>query len=80
MKKKENTLIHVEFKAGGDHYFGGISAIYEMFSAKTLGVSQSRLYSFDIEENKPYQNSTCIIRKGNVVRKKGNRNNGKVAK
>ncbi len=79
MKKKSTTLFHVRFKAGGDHYFGGISAIYTMFSATTLGVSQSRLYSFDVEEDKPYENAICIINKGNIVRKKGHRRNGKVS-
>jgi hypothetical protein len=71
--KTGNTLIHVEFKsgpnAGEHHYFGGISAIYDRFSHERIGAKQHTLYNFNIEENRPYQNTTCIIRKGYLGRK-----------
>jgi hypothetical protein len=70
---KERTLIHVEFKSGGHHYFGSIAAIFEMFDSTSLGVTQKRLYSYNIEAEKPYSNKTCTIRKGELRQKKGNR-------
>jgi len=71
--KKPGTIFHVEFMAGGHHYFGSIAAIYDHFSTITLGVSQHRLYDFIIGEDKPYSNKFCIIRKGKLLRKHGNR-------
>lgn len=76
--KSGNTIIHVEFKASGAHfYFGGISAIFEVFTVKDIGVGPQRLYDFDVEPEKPYQNKICIIRKGKIRRKAGNRKNPK---
>lgn len=72
--KKPGTLFHVEFKSGANHYFGSIAAIFEEFTRQTLGVSRQRLYQVDIEEDKPYKNKICTIRKGTVRRKPGNRN------
>jgi len=68
-----STLFHVHFKSGGDHYFGSIAAIYDLFHADALGVSQSRLYNFVITPDHPYSNKTCTIEKNEIRRKKGNR-------
>jgi hypothetical protein len=75
--KKPEPVFHVEFRNGSHLYFGSIAAIYEVFNANTIGVTAKGLYNFNIEENKPYRNEKCAIRKGNVVRKKTNRKNGK---
>lgn len=74
--KQRNKIIHVEFNEyGSHHYFGSIAAIFEVFSSEEIGVTQHRLYDFNIESGKPYKNDICTIRKGRVVRKKGNRLN-----
>lgn len=74
MKKQGNTLFHLNFKSTGkDHYFGSIAAIYDRFTAKDLGVGRTRLYDFDIEEDKPYSNKICTIKKSVLHRKPGNR-------
>jgi hypothetical protein len=66
--------IHLEFHETGAHfYFGSISAIFALFNAHDLGVSQSRIYGFKIEPGKPYVNKIITIRKGPLYRKKGNR-------
>lgn len=72
-KQTGRTIFHVEFKAGGHHYFGSIAAIYTVFDEKTLGVTNSRLYDYNIEEEKPYSNKVCTIRKAHIIRKPGNR-------
>lgn len=71
--KNGNTIYHVEFSTGANHYFGSIAAIFEVFDPVTLGVSRQRLYDIDIDPGKPYRNNTCTIHKGVIVRKKGNR-------
>ena len=78
MKKQGNTLFHLQFKSTGiDHYFGSIAAIYDRFTAKDLGVGRTRLYDFDIEEDKPYTNKICTIKKSVLHRKPGNRSREK---
>lgn len=78
MKKQGNTLFHLRFKSTGiDHYFGSIAAIYDKFTAKDLGVGRTRLYDFDIEEDKPYSNKICTIKKSVLHRKPGNRKKGR---
>ena len=57
------------------HPFGGISAIYDIFTPIQLGVSKSRLWSYGITPERPYKNKNCIIYRGEIHRKKGNRTN-----
>ena len=68
------TIFHVSFGEESNYYFGSISAIYDMFTPEQMGVSQSRLYSYGITEEKPYRNKKCVIRRGLIHRKKSNRN------
>lgn len=68
-----NTIYHLQFHSGAHHYFGSITAIYDLFDANTLKVSKSRLYGFALAPDKPYRNSVCTIRKGIIIRKKTNR-------
>ena len=78
MKTQGKTIFHLHLKDNGkDLYFGSIAAIYDIFTATDLGVSQSRLYDFDIEEDKPYSNKRCTIRKSKLYRKPGNRKKNK---
>lgn len=73
--KKPFTVFHVEFRSGTHLYFGSIAAIFDLFDPSALGVKQHRLYDFNIEEDKPYSNKICTIRKGIIRRKPGNRTN-----
>lgn len=68
-----STLYHVHFKSGGDHHFGSIAAIYDLFHADSLGIAQQSLYDYGIKEDHAYENKTCIITKSQIRRKKGNR-------
>lgn len=67
------TIYHLHFKDGGHHYFGGIAAIFELFDSLTIGATAQSLYDYDINEDKPYKNKICTIRKGYLIRKAGNR-------
>ena len=66
-------MIRVETITGKKGNFGGIAAIFDVFTAKELKVSKSRLYQVRIEIDKPYKNKVCTISKEVVHRKKGNR-------
>lgn len=68
-----NTIFHLRFRSGGDFYFGSIAAIFDKFRRDVLGVSQQRLYDFVITPDRPYENKICVIKKGIIHRKKGNR-------
>lgn len=70
-----NTILHVCFGDDNHHYFGSIAAIFETFTPKQLGVSKSRLWSYRITPERPYKNKNCIIYRGEIHRKKGNRTN-----
>ncbi|WP_195381276.1 hypothetical protein [Bacteroides thetaiotaomicron] len=72
-EKKERTVIHLEFTNGEHHYFGSIANIYEYFSAETIGISYGSLRNYGLSSEKPYQNAKCIIRKGILLSKEGNR-------
>lgn len=67
------TIYHVCFGDDLNYYFGSITAIFDRFTSKELGVSKSRLWSYGITESKPYKNKKCIIYKGTIQRKKTNR-------
>ncbi len=68
-----NTIYHVQFKNGGNYYFGSVAAIYDTFTPEQINVSKSRLWSFGITIDRPYRNKICTIYKGEIFRKKGNR-------
>lgn len=75
MKKKTITVYHVHFfnkeMPKQDYFFGSISAIYEVFTIKEIGIQASSLYNYKLDEinNPVYQNSRCRIRKDIVISK-----------
>lgn len=69
----KGTLYHVYFGGEKHYYFGSISAIYDLFTPEQMGVTKFRLWSYGIKLDKPYRNRKCIIYKGTICRKKGNR-------
>ena len=74
-QRKPITVYHVHLKDEGlkkqDYYFGSISAIYEVFTIKQIGIQASSLYNLKLDENiNPiYENNKCIIRKDNLTSK-----------
>lgn len=70
--KKERTVIHLELD--GEHfYFGSIANVYEYFDSEKLGISYGSLRNYGLSSTNPYQNAKCIIRKGMLLSKEGNR-------
>lgn len=70
--EKERTVIHVQINEE-HHYFGSIANIYEFFTSEQVGITYGALRNYGLNFDKPYQNSKCIIRKGILLAKKGNR-------
>lgn len=68
----ERTVIHLQI-ADKHYYFGSVANIYEYFSKDDLGITHGSLRNYCITESKPFQNSKCIIRKGKLLQKAGNR-------
>lgn len=69
-------IIHLEMKATGLHrYFGSPSAMYDNFTSQELGIARQSLLNYWQKTDKPYENSICIIRKGELERKKGKQQN-----
>lgn len=75
--KIKNTIIHVEFhdgpRKGEHHYFGSITAIFDKIPKTEVKTTKQGLYRFNLDLGKPFQNKVCIIRKGTIYRKPGNR-------
>lgn len=71
-----DTIYHLQI-GEEHHYFGSISAIYDMFEAEQIGISKTSLWTYGVRENRPYKNRKCVVRKGKLLRKKGNRNAGR---
>ena len=75
MQRKAITVYHVHFfdeeMPKQDYFFGSISAIYEVFTIKQIGIQASSLYNFKLDENTNpvYQNNKCRIRKDIVISK-----------
>lgn len=58
----KRRLFHLTLKAIQEHkYYGSLAAIF--LDNKNLGVSKFTLDRYDFEE-KPFENESCIIRKG----------------
>lgn len=70
--KKERTIIHVQIN-DMNFYFGSIACIYEHLTIEDVGITYGTLRNYGLSIDKPYQNSKCIIRKGLLLSKSGNR-------
>jgi hypothetical protein len=75
MQRKAITVYHVHFfneeMPKRDYYFGSISAIYEFFTIKQIGIQASSLYNLKLDENDNpvYENNKCRIRKDILISK-----------
>lgn len=73
-EKKERTVIHLHFLGTDEHhYFGSIANVYEYYDAETLGITYGSLRNYGLSADNPYKNKKCIIRKGLLLSKSGNR-------
>ncbi|NPD92108.1 hypothetical protein [Xylanibacter muris] len=72
LEKVERSVIHLEID-GMHHYFGSIANMYEYFTPQQLGISYGALRNYGLSNDKPYTNSKCTIRKGQLLSKSGNR-------
>ena len=74
-RKTTVTVYHLHFKDESlpkrDYYFGSISAIYEVFTIKQIGIQASSLYNLKLDEikNPIYENAKCVIRKDVLISK-----------
>ena len=72
--KKERTVIHLHLlETDEHHYFGSIANVYEFYTSEQLGISYGSLRNYGLSANNPYKNKKCIIRKGLLLSKSGNR-------
>lgn len=72
--EKERTVIHLEIN-GEHHYYGSLARLYEDFTSEQLGITYGSLRNRGLKCAEPYvdKNGKCIIRKGVLLTKKGNR-------
>lgn len=70
--ENERTVIHLEIN-GEHHYYGSIARIYEDYSGDELGITYASLRNYKLSSEHPYQNKKCIVRKGVLLSKSGNR-------
>jgi len=72
--EKERTVIHLEID-GEHHYYGSIANMYEFYTGEELGITYASLRNYGLSADHPYKNEKkkCIIRKGVLLSKKGNR-------
>lgn len=73
MGKINENIIKVEFfvplNGKKEHYFGSLSAIYEVFTPQQVGCKLEALWKAGIEEGKPKSTRFCVISKHKVRRK-----------
>ena len=73
-EKKERTVIHLHLLEQDEHhYFGSLANMYEFYDADTLGIGYGSLRNYGLSPEKPYINKKCVIRKGQLLSKSGNR-------
>ncbi len=72
--EKERTVIHLQMiETDEHHYFGSIANIYQYYTSEQIGITYASLRNYGLSAEHPYQNKKCIIRKGLLLSKTGNR-------
>lgn len=71
-----SKIYHIELKEKKpkDHYFGSKTGVFDVFTQDDIGMSLQSLWNADLTKY-PFciENNKCIIRLGNLHRKKTNR-------
>ena len=70
--EKERTVIHLEIN-GQHHYYGSVANMYEFYTSEELGIAYASLRNYGLSAEHPYMNKKCVIRKGLLLSKSGNR-------
>lgn len=65
-KKQVRAIVHLE-KDGQHYYYGNLKAMTDHWDRATIGVSYAILKNFKINEDNPYRNEKCTIRRGWIV-------------
>ena len=64
-------VIHVHLFCGRrNYYFGSIAAIYDVLTAKEVGMKKSSLLHAGLEDEGCVMTKRAMIRQGNLIRKK----------
>ena len=72
--EKERTVIHLQMLETDEHrYFGSIANIYQYYTSEQIGITYASLRNYGLSNEHPYKNKKCIIRKGLLLSKTGNR-------
>lgn len=72
--KQQRTVIHLHLLDTDEHhYYGSIANMYEHYTAGQLGIAYSSLRNYGLSNEHPYKNNKCVIRKGVLLSKDGNR-------
>lgn len=68
MLKSDRTVIHVEVKDTGDHfYYGSVAAMYEDSRVNALlGIAYQTFRTKKFSESNPYENEFVVVRKGKL--------------
>ena len=70
----ERTVIHLQMlETDEHHYFGSIANIYQYYTSEQIGITYASLRNYGLSNEHPYKNKKCIIRKGLLLSKTGNR-------
>lgn len=73
-EKQQRTVIHLHLLESDEHhYYGSVANMYEHYTAEQLGIAYSSLRNYGLNNEHPYRNNKCIIRKGVLLSKSGNR-------
>ena len=69
--EQETKIIHVHliFKKI-DRYFGSIRAIYTVFSADEIGITEETLMHKKLEKGSPITTQKAIIKRGKLIKSK----------
>ena len=70
VKDQKSNVIKVMFQVPvegkKEHYFGSLSAIYDVFSNEQIGCSLKTLWKAKIEPGKPKKTKKCVVSKHEV--------------
>ena len=69
--KQERMVVHLEI-CGEHYYYGNLKALCDHWNKDTLGVGYAYLRNYGINEENPFRNAKCVIRKGIIVTSKRN--------
>lgn len=64
--KQVRAIVHLE-KDGKHYYYGNLKALTDNWNKDDIGVSYTYLKNLNIDENKPYSNERCTIRRGVII-------------